>query len=325
MAFKMRSPLHNGDNKSKTPTIDKFMKMNERPKANELSYLDKVKHKHKIVKDALGPVVSTLTGISNLDKVGGIIAPMVSPKSGPKSIIEGPSKRDIQEQKRKQEKAAESAAARHELPAPSKMASPLNKLKIQNPSNIKANLKGVSDFIDSNTGAIIENEGSSSSLYDSLADKIEGTGEERSLNPAQAARKKGRDERTKVRREETLKRQTERAKNINLRNFGNEAGLTQDEIKEKEFNEFKDKFDEKQEQNKSLTLSTPTLDPSNLSKPKLSLMNMEDDTPMEMQPNRAGRPLNSNMLMTSPVIKTVKHSAKDAVAKLRMRNIAQSE
>lgn len=216
-----------------------------------------------------------------------------------------------------------------------KMRSPLNKLNIQNPSDIKANLKGASDkellvdrradFIDSNTGAIIENEGSSSSLYDSLADKIEGAGEERSLNPAQAARKKARQEKTKVRQSERLKRQTERAKNINLRNFGNEEGLTQDEVKEKQFNEFKDKFDEKQEQNKSLTLNTPTLDPSNLSKSKLSLMNMEDDTPMEMQPNRAGRPLNSNMLMTSPVIKTGKHSAKQAVAKLRMRNIAQSE
>lgn len=212
-----------------------------------------------------------------------------------------------------------------------KMRSPLNKLNIQNPSDIKANLKGASDkellvdrradFIDSNTGAIIENEGSSSSLYDSLADKIEGAGEERSLNPAQAARKKGRDERTKVRQKERLAKQTERAKNINLRNFGNEAGLTQDEL----YDKFKDEFDKKQEQNKSLTLSTPTLDPSNLSKPKLSLMNMEDDTPMEMQPNRAGRPLNSNMLMTSPVIKTGKHSAKDAVAKLKMRNIAQSE
>lgn len=212
-----------------------------------------------------------------------------------------------------------------------KMRSPLNKLNIQNPSDIKANLKGASDkellvdrradFIDSNTGAIIENKGSSSSLYDSLADKIEGAGEERSLNPAQAARKKGRDERTKVRQKERLAKQTERAKNINLRNFGNEAGLTQDEL----YDKFKDEFDKKQEQNKSLTLSTPTLDPSNLSKPKLSLMNMEDDTPMEMQPNRAGRPLNSNMLMTSPVIKTGKHSAKEAVAKLRMRNIAQSE
>ena len=177
------------------------------------------------------------------------------------------------------------------------------------------------DFIDSNTGAIKESEGSSSSLYDSLADKIEGAGEERSLNPAQAARKKGRDERKKVRQKERLAKQTERAKNINLRNFGNEAGLTQDEL----YDKFKDEFDKKQEQNKSLTLSTPTLDPGNLSKSKLSLMNMEDDTPMEMQPNRAGRPLNSNMLMTNPVIKTGKHSAKEAVAKLRMRNIAQSE
>ena len=180
-----------------------------------------------------------------------------------------------------------------------KMRSPLNKLNIQNPSDIKANLKDASDkellvdrradFIDSNTGAIIENEGSSSSLYDSLADKIEGAGEERSLNPAQAARKKARQEKTKVRQSERLKRQTERAKNINLRNFGNEAGLTQDEL----YDKFKDEFDKKQEQNKSLTLSTPTLDPSNLSKPKLSLIKWEDDTQREMQPNREGRPLNS--------------------------------
>lgn len=51
----------------------------------------------------------------------------------------------------------------------------------------------------------------------------------------------------------------------------------------------------------------------------------KEGAPTEMRPNRAGRPLNSNMLMTSPVIKTGKHSAKEAVAKLRMRNIAQSE
>ena len=116
---------------SKTPTIDKFMQMNERPKVSEPSYLEKVSQKHKIVKDALGPVVSTLTGISNLDKVGGLISPMLSPKSGPKSIIEGPSKRDIQEQKRKEEKAAEGAEARYELPAPSNMSSPMYNLDLQ--------------------------------------------------------------------------------------------------------------------------------------------------------------------------------------------------
>ena len=31
MAFKLKSPLHNGDKKSTTPQVDKFMKMNERP------------------------------------------------------------------------------------------------------------------------------------------------------------------------------------------------------------------------------------------------------------------------------------------------------
>ena len=30
MAFKLKSPFNNGNNKSKTPQIDKFMKMNER-------------------------------------------------------------------------------------------------------------------------------------------------------------------------------------------------------------------------------------------------------------------------------------------------------
>ena len=46
---------------------------------------------------------------------------------------------------------------------------------------------------------------------------------------------------------------------------------------------------------------------------------------MMAQPNRAGRPINSNMLMTSPQLMHGKHSVRDAVAQLRMRKIAQSE
>ena len=44
-----------------------------------------------------------------------------------------------------------------------------------------------------------------------------------------------------------------------------------------------------------------------------------------MTGDRAGRPANANLLMTAPVITTDKHSMKDAVAKLKMKNIAQSK
>ena len=49
------------------------------------------------------------------------------------------------------------------------------------------------------------------------------------------------------------------------------------------------------------------------------------ESPSPMTPNRAGRPANANLLMTAPVIMTDKHSMKDAVAKLKMKKIAQSE
>lgn len=263
---------------SKTPTIDKFMKMNERPSAssNEPSYLDKVKKKAGMVADVVGKA----TGISNIPKLaevaGSFVSPFTSPKSSPKSIIEGPSKRDTQEQKRKEEKAIESYGARFELPAPGNMSSPMYldpKSYGVGSEDTKASEKD--EAVDEETGDIVEDAGETTAdKYQKMMDETE---ESYGDNPflrgrIDVAKNKAQKARLQGRLDRRLERQEGRAERLNLRNYGDKEGA-----------------------------------------------------PTEMRPNRAGRPLNSNMLMTSPVIKTGKHSAKEAVAKLRMRNIAQSE
>jgi len=129
-------------------------------------------------------------------------------------------------------------------------------------------------------------------------------------NKAQKARLQGRLDRR-------LERQEERAKRSNLRNYGNVEGVKQQDVQNKNTKE------------ESTANNTSSMGPQEnyIDQPTYieTLRNNVKDSSTAMTPNRAGRPINSNMLMTTPVIKTGKHSAKEAVAKLRMRNIAQSE
>jgi len=182
--------------------------------------------------------------------------------------------------------------------------------------------------VEDETGEMVEDEGESNAeKYQKMMDESESG---YSDNPflrgrIDVARNKAQEARLKGRLDRRLERQEERAKRSNLRNYGNVEGVKQQD--QQRLDNIQKEFDDTKE---NLTLNTPTLDvgsfvENKFQKPKLSLMSMEDDSPMEMKPNRAGRPMNSNMLMTSPIIKTGKHSAKDAVAKLRMRKIAQSE
>jgi len=125
-----------------------------------------------------------------------------------------------------------------------------------------------------------------------------------STNPAQQAKLKGRIARREGRQEERLKKQTKRAEAINVRNFGNKQGLSEMEIADREAASF-DKEAALIEQEAKLNR-------------KLK------ESPTKMTVNRAGRSKESGVLMTSPVIKTGKHSNKDAVAKMKMQNIAQT-
>jgi len=309
---------------SKTPTIDKFMKMNERPSASpsEPSYLDKVKKKAGMVADVVGKA----TGVSNIPKLaevaGSFVSPMFSPKSEPKSIIEGPSKRDEQEQKRKEEKAIESYGARYELPAPGSMSSPMyldaKSYGVGTDDDTKASKKD--EEIDEETGDIVEDAGETTAdKYQKMMDETE---ESYGDNPflrgrIDVARNKAQKARLQGRLDRRLERQEERAKRSNLRNYGNVEGVKQQDVQNKNTKE------------ESTANNTSSMGPQEnyIDQPTYieTLRNNVKDSSTAMTPNRAGRPINSNMLMTTPVIKTGKHSAKEAVAKLRMRNIAQSE
>jgi hypothetical protein len=108
-------------------------------------------------------------------------------------------------------------------------------------------------------------------------------------------------------------RQTDRARAINYRNFGNEQGLSEMEIADKNMieqgNELQRKIDN---------------DPDLQEEDAVVIENLNETSPSKMTVNRAGRSKESGLLMTSPVLKTGKHSYKDAVAKMKMQNIAQT-
>ena len=332
---------------SKTPTIDKYMKMNERPSvsSNEPSYLDKVKRKAGMVGDLAIKAMDPF-GIGQ-KLAGSLVSPMLSPKSGPKSIIEGPSKRDTQEQKRRQEKADESAKARGELPAPGNM-SPLHnepvgvKFGVRG-ANLAADTKGKEQFFDvdddgqntttkdnftnSNTGAEENVSGEDKTMADKLIEENEsGDGKsdaERELyeyNPAMYARRKARQDKRNIRR-------SQRESRIVGRQYGYEEGRKVDDAytgprsMDEASYENPDMRDKRVEQERKDKEMQEKMDQA---EQKIDAL-INSGSPSPMTPNRAGRPKNSNILMTAPVIKTGKHSAKDAVAKLKMRNIAQSE
>ena len=368
MAFKMRSPLHNkpltqgygkvveetgatkspstkqmkksfqtgktvGDAgpKSKTPTIDKFMQMHQRPSvsSNEPSYLDKVKTKAGMVGDlaikAMDPfgIGQKLAG----GFVGGLSSVINPSKSGPKSIITGPSKKDEQEQKRREEKKAESDAARKELPARqsfsySKSASPMpiaksniNQLnapqssfkgspKVENTFEVKeedGNVEIEDKMTDSNTGAQNDMDGDRLDAADKAIEKIDGSdsgsgNELYDYNPAMYARRKARKDKRNIRRRE-------REERIVARNYGKDEAAKVRASNDKAIAE-------------TQTYKNPEMNDE---------VKDESGAVGSMTPNRAGRPANANLLMTAPVIMTDKHSMKGAVAKLKMKNIAQSE
>ena len=174
--------------------------------------------------------------------------------------------------------------------------------------------------VEDETGEMVEDEGESNAeKYQKMMDESESG---YSDNPflrgrIDVARNKAQEARLKGKLDRRLERQEERAKRSNLRNYGNVEGVKQQDVQNKNTKE------------ESTANNTSSMGPQEnyIDQPTYieTLRNNVKDSSTAMTPNRAGRPINSNMLMTTPVIKTGKHSAKEAVAKLRMRNIAQSE
>jgi len=143
-----------------------------------------------------------------------------------------------------------------------------------------------------------------------------------STNPAQAARLKGKLAKREEKQAAKLAKQTERAKAINVRNFGNEQGLSEMEIADKEATSFDKEWDMIEQEAKLNRNIKPTETQDD--KGSFGLNTTFNKSPFEMKVNRAGRSKESGLLMTSPVLKTGKHSYKGAVAKMKMQNIAQT-
>ena len=142
-----------------------------------------------------------------------------------------------------------------------------------------------------------------------------------STNPAQTARLKGRLANREGRQEERLKKQTKRAEAINVRNFGNKQGLSEMEIADREAASFDKEaalIEQEAKVNRKIK-PTETKEDQGF----FGLDTTLDKSPFEMKVNRAGRSKESGLLMTSPVIKTGKHSNKDAVTKMKISHIAK--
>ena len=144
-----------------------------------------------------------------------------------------------------------------------------------------------------------------------------------STNPAQTARLKGRLAVREEKQAAKHERQTDRARAINYRNFGNEQGLSEMEIADKEAASFDKEWDMIEQGaavDKKIKPAVPQDDKGELGVG----MTFNKESGALMTVNRAGRSKESGALMTSPVIKTGKHSNKDAVAKIKLQNIAQT-
>ncbi len=143
-----------------------------------------------------------------------------------------------------------------------------------------------------------------------------------STNPAQTARLKGRLAVREGRQAAKHAKQTERARAINVRNFGNEQGLSEMEIADKEAASFDKEWDMIEQGaavDKKIKPAVPQDDKGELGVG----MTFNKESGALMTVNRAGRSKESGALMTSPVIKTGKHSNKDAVAKMKISHIAK--
>ena len=366
MAFKMRSPLHNGpavigkklptknlkdevvtskstigtpkksdDEKStgsKTSEVDKFMSQHQggfgSGKTQKHTYT--AKEKTKMVPKILGsaviapPIATALTGGAIYDKVKKAMDPEAHAAET----------KQVKKELRQPQKKAESAQARTQLPAPGNMSALYNTKPVtfsgqtsqagkittgskasqlgnvdpfRSNEEMEVDDKGTNttttdNVTNSNTGAEESVSGEDQTMADKLIEENEGddsTSAERlyERNPSMYARRKARQDKRDI-------RQKRREERIVARNYGIEEGKKVGE---------------------SYT------GPSSIKEAKYETPDMQsEDENSEgaanaMTPNRAGRPINSNILMTSPVVKTGKHSARDAVAKLRMRKIAQSE
>jgi len=224
-----------------------------------------------------------------------------------------------------------------------KMRSPLHTEPVKfsgQTANLRADTEGQQQFIvnddgqntttednvtNSNTGAEENISGEDKTMADKLIEENEG-GESKSAeqelydyNPAMYARRKARQDKRNIKRKQREARIVgrqygyEEGRRVDAANTGprsmEEATYENPEMRDKRLEqerkdkEMQEKMDQAEQRINALTTG---------------------ESPSPMTPNRAGRPINSNILMTSPVIKTGKHSAKDAVAKLKMRDIAQS-
>lgn len=121
---------------------------------------------------------------------------------------------------------------------------------------------------------------------------------ESDLNPVQQARKDKRDDKAEIKAEGKLKRQTERAKRINQRYFGDESGKeTPPAASTPENNSVMQNEQNEKPENNILGI------PKNYKAPGLPMM--------EEKPNRAGRPIDSGIMYktddkTSPKSKSIK-------------------
>lgn len=143
-----------------------------------------------------------------------------------------------------------------------------------------------------------------------------------STNPAQTARLKGKLAKRQEKQAAKHAKQTERAKAINVRNFGNEQGLSEMEIADKEASSFDKEWDMIEQGAKLNREIKPIEEQDNQG--SFGINTTFNKSPFGMKVNRAGRSKESGLLMTSPVLKTGKHSYKGAVAKMKMQNIAQT-
>ena len=174
--------------------------------------------------------------------------------------------------------------------------------KVENTFEVEeedGNVEVEDKITDSNTGAENNMDGDRMDAADKAIEKIDESGSGNELydyNPAMYARRKARKDRRDSRR-------LEREERIVRRNYGNEEA---DEVRAKNDPKIKE----------LRTYKSPGMNEE---------IENEDGAAVAMTPNRAGRPINTNMLMIAPVIMTDKHSMKGAVAKLKMKNIAQNE
>jgi hypothetical protein len=198
--------------------------------------------------------------------------------------------------------------------------------KVENTFEVEeedGNVEVEDKITDSNTGAENNMDGDRLDAADKAIEKIDrsdsGSGNELyDYNPAMYARRKARKDIRNIRRKE-------REERIVRRNYGEEEAA---KVRASNDKSIIDSQTYNNPEMKDEPKTTPNNDDSIndfLKNQGSSDASSKMGPPSAMTPNRAGRPINTNMLMTAPVIMTDKHSMKGAVAKLKMKNIAQDK